>query len=111
MWVHAPNHLPCSATCEALRCGAGADVVRAQILGDQALPWEVSDCRELRTLKRSVLQCLSRDPLDRPTAADLLATWRNLLDFAAVKHTVVTAAPAQDADTTQDTGYDDSTAV
>ena len=45
--------------------------------------------RQLRTLRHSVMSCLARNPAERPTAADLHSKWRNLLDFAAVKHTEV----------------------
>jgi hypothetical protein len=59
------------------------------ISGRKPLPWEAGDVQELRTLKNSVRQCLSRSAAARPSSADLCETWRNLLDFAAVKHTVV----------------------
>jgi serine/threonine protein kinase len=65
--------------------------IRHMITGQLPLPWEAADPRHLRTLKYSVLQCLSRVPDERPTAAGVVAAWRNLLDFAAVKHTSVVA--------------------
>ena len=76
---------------------AAAETVRAQILGAQKLPWEAAPPRALRTARNSVLHCLSRDPDLRPSAAQVAATWRNLLDFAAVRHTLVTQAPAEEA--------------
>jgi hypothetical protein len=93
-----------AACCKRLRvrAAAGVDTVHAQISGVERLPWEVAPPPELRTLKRSVLACLSRAPDARPTASELAATWRNLLDFAAVKRTVVTAAPSYEATLTQD---------
>ena len=67
--------------------------IRAQICGREALPWErPGGADALRTAKQSVLQCLKRDAAARPTAAQVTATWRNLLEFAAVKHTVVSTA-------------------
>jgi serine/threonine protein kinase len=69
------------------------ETIRAQIMGAQKLPWEAEVPRALRTAKHSILQCLLRDPDSRPTAAQVAASWRNLLDFAAVKHTVVMSAP------------------
>ena len=65
--------------------------IRDMLRGRLPLPWEQEEPRALRTLKHSVLQCLSRDAALRPTAAQVAGTWRNLLDFAAVKHTEVAA--------------------
>jgi serine/threonine protein kinase len=64
-----------------------AEDIRAQIIGRKALPWETPDLRkkrvpELRMLRRSVLTCLSRDPIKRPTSAELLQSWNNLFDHA-----------------------------
>ena len=73
-----------------LTCSSAS--IRAQIMGREELPWERPGRADvLRTAKHSVLQCLARVPSARPTAPQLAATWRNLLEFAAVKHTVVTA--------------------
>lgn len=69
-----------------------AQAVRDALSGRAPLPWETREPAALRTLKRSVLACLCRDAAARPAAADVVATWRNLLDFAAVQHTVVTTA-------------------
>lgn len=67
--------------------------IRAQIMGREQLPWEAAGGADaLRTAKRSVLQCVARSAAERPTAAQLAATWRNLLEFAAVQHTVVNAS-------------------
>lgn len=67
----------------------GADIseVRARLLGSEPLPWEAgareagSELEGMRGLRRSVLQCLERDPSNRPTAQSLLAQWDGI--FAA----------------------------
>jgi serine/threonine protein kinase len=74
---------------------AGPEAIRAQIVGAQKLPWEAEVPRALRTAKHSILQCLQRDPGARPKAGEVAAAWRNLLDFAAVKQTVVKRAPGK----------------
>lgn len=61
--------------------------VRDQIVGRAALPWETADFRrknvpELRMLRRTVMSCLSRDPLKRPTSSELLQSWNSLFDHA-----------------------------
>ena len=61
--------------------------IRDRIAGRLPLPWEEVEPTGLRTLQPSVLQCLSRAPAARPTAESIVTAWRNLLDFAAVKHT------------------------
>lgn len=61
--------------------------IRERISGRLPMPWEEVDPVGLRTLRPSVLQCLSRAPAARPSAEATVTAWRNLLDFAAVKHT------------------------
>ena len=72
--------------------GTSPKVIRAALLGHTNLPWE--DASEgslsaLRTLRHSVMSCLCRYAERRPSADELAASWRNLLEFSAVKHTVV----------------------
>lgn len=58
----------------------------AQLCGREALPWEAGApqqterLRSLRALKRAILQCLQRNPEDRPTAEEVLRHWRSLFD-------------------------------
>lgn len=64
-----------------------AEEVRNQIAGRAPLPWETADFRrknvpELRMLRRTVMSCLSRDPLKRPTSSELLQSWNSLFDHA-----------------------------
>ena len=75
------------------RAGTSSNVIRAALLGHRNLPWE--DASEgslsaLRTLRHSVMSCLCRYAERRPNADELAASWRNLLEFSAVKHTVGT---------------------
>ena len=65
--------------------------IRDRLSGRLPLPWEEVDPVGLRTLRHSVLQCLSRAPAARPSAEATMTAWRNLLDFATVKHTEVGA--------------------
>ena len=62
------------------------DTVIAALVGEAPLPWEsasAADLKRLLKLKGSILQCLSRDPEQRPTA----------VDFAGVvEHTFLPAA-------------------
>lgn len=76
----------------------------SQILGEAPLPWETTRLRkrpvpELRMLQRSVLSCLNRDPLRRPSAAEVLQAWDNLFD-AVTKGSL----PAVGDDATSDDG-------
>ena len=62
------------------RFEADRDDCTAQLLGHAPLPWE-HECNDallkrMRALRKSVLSCLSRDPLARPTSEDLLVTWQ-----------------------------------
>eukprot|EP00892_Ulva_mutabilis_P004530 jgi/Ulvmu1/2449/UM136_0001.1 len=58
----------------------------AQLCGRVPLPWEAGAAgqegklRQLRALRRAVLQCLQRDPAERPTAEQVLMVWRNLFE-------------------------------
>lgn len=62
------------------------ETIWGQLCGRQALPWEdgASGHEEklllLRGLKRAVLQCLHRQPEERPTAEQVLLQWRTLFD-------------------------------
>eukprot|EP00892_Ulva_mutabilis_P012598 jgi/Ulvmu1/9710/UM055_0048.1 len=65
---------------------AARNDILAAIAGRSPLPWEDGAPRaaalraRMRGLKRTVLQCLRRDPAARPTAAELLASWDHLFD-------------------------------
>jgi eukaryotic-like serine/threonine-protein kinase len=61
--------------------------IQNMLAGRLPLPWDESDPTQLRTLKHSVLECLSRRPDHRPSAENVHEAWSNLLDFAAVKPT------------------------
>ena len=54
------------------------------LLGRAPLPWEgevaAGKVAALRALKRSVLQCLDRDPRQRPTSRELLGAWNGLFE-------------------------------
>jgi serine/threonine protein kinase len=55
------------------------------LLGRKPLPWEEDGVREeklgkLRMLRSSLTRCLSRNPADRPTAEQLLASWNRLFE-------------------------------
>jgi hypothetical protein len=59
--------------------------VRDRIAGRKRLPWEEPEAvanghRQLRILKHTVLACLSRDPVNRPTAQRLLRSWNRIFD-------------------------------
>jgi serine/threonine protein kinase len=65
--------------------GMNASDISACLAGSAPLPWETRQLRqrrlpELRFLRRSVMSCLQRDPLNRPTSQQLLQTWNNLFD-------------------------------
>ena len=75
--------------------------VTDQLVGRAPLPWEDGATRDgklrkLRMLKRSLTQCLSREPRERPSAAELLDGWERLFDTfggdATVAPTASTAA-------------------
>ena len=55
------------------------------LVGRAALPWEspAAPLSQLRMLKRSIIKCLSRDPAERPSAADLLKAWNKMFDQIA----------------------------
>lgn len=65
---------------------ARPDILSA-IAGRSPLPWEegapgaAALRARMRGLKRTVLQCLRRDPAMRPPAAELLASWDHLFDL------------------------------
>lgn len=70
-----------------------------QLVGRKPLPWEDSatkdaNLRKLRMLKRSLTKCLSRDPTDRPTAAELLESWEKLFDTFGQDATLVSQRTA-----------------
>lgn len=73
--------------------------ILAAIAGRTPLPWEDGAPRaaalraRMRGLKRTVMQCLRRDPERRPTAAELLAAWDHLFDSI---NTNSIEAPASD---------------
>jgi serine/threonine protein kinase len=74
-----------------------------QLAGRAALPWEDmaekdKNLRKLRMLKRSLTRCLSRDPAERPSAGDLLASWESLFDTFGGDHTIMTQPTAASVD-------------
>lgn len=71
--------------------GTPTSEIRNMISGRLPLPWEEQEPKQLRTLRHSVLSCLARNAAERPSAAEVHSAWKNLLDFAAVKHTEVAA--------------------
>jgi len=59
-------------------------------LGKRPLPWEAGGEKharmgELRGMQASVQQCLSHNPGDRPSAADLIAAWDRMFDRGATQ--------------------------
>ena len=56
------------------------------IAGRVPLPWEGTSektqlrLKKLRGLRRTVMQCLERDPASRPAAANLANSWDNTFD-------------------------------
>lgn len=58
--------------------------VQAALLGGAPLPWErpgaAAGLRRLRGLRRSVLQCLAREPGERPSSEELLGLWNGLFE-------------------------------
>ena len=65
---------------------ASRESIWAQLCGRELLPWEegapqqAAKLVQLRALKRAMLQCLKREPADRPTADKVLAHWRDLFE-------------------------------
>ena len=77
---------------------ASAETVLDQLSGRSKLPWEDehnknTNMRKLRMLKRSLAKCLSRDPAERPSAAELLASWEALFDSFGQEATVLSSHP------------------
>ena len=68
---------------------ATRESIWAQLCGREVLPWEEgapkrdSRLAQLRMLKRAVLQCLKRNPTDRPTADKVLVHLRELFEGGA----------------------------
>jgi serine/threonine protein kinase len=78
--------------------GTPLEEMYERISGRQALPWESADgaalVQKLRGFRRHVLQCLHRDPRQRPTATAMLMAWRNVFDTHTGAHaTRVSASP------------------
>ena len=75
--TNEPVFTPLAATRES---------IWAQLCGREVLPWERGAPKrevklaQLRMLKRAILQCLQRDPANRPTASKVLAHWRELFE-------------------------------
>ena len=65
----------------------------AQLCGREALPWEdgapeqATKVKQLQVLKRAVLECLQREPEDRPAADQVLRHWRSLFEASTVTTT------------------------
>lgn len=72
------------------------ETIWAQLCGREVLPWEdgaaqqAEKLSQLRGLKRPILQCLERQPTERPTAEQVLTQWRTLFDSrtAAGQHII-----------------------
>ena len=62
------------------------ETIWAQLCGREVLPWEdgagqqADKLSQLRGLKQAILQCLKRQPTERPTAEQVLTQWRTLFD-------------------------------
>lgn len=70
----------------AFPSGMDQDEICDQITGKSSLPWENEATKrdklnKLKQLKPSVLRCLSRDPLERPTVEQLHSAWIRTLDL------------------------------
>ena len=70
----------------AFPSGMDQDEICDQITGKAPLPWENDLTKreklsKLKQLKPSVLRCLSRDPLERPTVEQLHAAWIRTLEL------------------------------
>lgn len=75
-----------------------ADEIRAAISGRTPMPWEDPErapalLRKLRILRRTVMQCLSRDAAARPSAAEVLGAWNGLFESATASASAATRTP------------------
>lgn len=65
---------------------ASAAEMLQRVASSAPLPWEegapsqAARLAQLRVLRRSVLQCLVRDPGERPTSEALLQSWSHMFD-------------------------------
>jgi len=72
---------------------ATRETIWAQLCGREALPWEdgapeqATKVKQLQVLKRAVLECLQREPEDRPAADQVLRHWRSLFEASTVTTT------------------------
>jgi serine/threonine protein kinase len=78
--------------------GTPISSIRNAICGHVAAPWEAAGsggsldraaAARLRVVRLSIQKCLTRSQSDRPTASEVASTWRNALEFASVKQSVV----------------------
>lgn len=64
----------------------GKQAIQDAIAGRSPLPWEKGSkgmekrLEKLRGLRRTILPCLERDPIQRPTATSLLHAWDHAFD-------------------------------
>jgi serine/threonine protein kinase len=65
----------------------GSEDIIQRLLGEKPLLWEgdspalQEQLRQLRGLRRPILQCLDRDPARRPTSAEIVDSWNRLFDM------------------------------
>jgi serine/threonine protein kinase len=65
---------------------ASAEEMIARTAGEAPLPWEdpspaaQAKLRDLRGLKRAVMQCLDRNPAQRPRSEHVLQSWNHMFD-------------------------------
>jgi serine/threonine protein kinase len=70
----------------AFPSGMNQSEICDQITGRTQLPWETEASKrkrllQLKQLKPSVIACLSRNPADRPTVAELHSSWIRTLNL------------------------------
>jgi serine/threonine protein kinase len=71
--------------------GTPHSVIFAHLAGREPLPWKRGEAAEgslgkLRMFRASVLQCLQRDPAQRPTIEELLRGWDTIFDLTFKVH-------------------------
>jgi hypothetical protein len=98
-WCHREKHPShhCRGRLEGTATNCTVQVFSA-IAGRSRLPWEVGSpgnleerLKPLRGLRVTILQCLSRDPSQRPSAARLLSSWDSSFDH------VCKSTPSEDS--------------
>jgi serine/threonine protein kinase len=80
--------------------GSDRAEMNAMLMGRKPLPWEETDdaalarLRRLRRLKGTILQCLDRNPLGRPTAEGIVTAWNQMFDGLTTQAAVPSAEHA-----------------